>query len=519
MNDHLPRLPLGISDFSVLREPGPNYLYVDKTRVLFQMLDAGKYLFLARPRRFGKSLLCSTMRYLYEGRRELFSGLAIEPRWDWSQTNPVVHLDMTSLDCSSVEALRKALLNALAKDARRYGIMLTGQLLPDDFKTLLENICEKTGRRVVVIVDEYEKPVHDHLADLGLARKMRDVLSAFYGALKGCDAFLEKVFITGIGRMVRTSIFSELNQMLDLTLQEEASEICGYTEDELRASFEPFLPGLSEANGLTLDEGWKKLQERYNGYWWGCGESVYNPWSVLSTFRSLEFGSYWWASGTPGMLVTMAEKLGRPDQDLEGIEATEMSLLFDISRPTPVPLLWQSGYLTIRSVMDRVYTLGFPNAEVREAWFGMMLEQFCGAVPEVGQTAAAVMLSALFRRDRPRFERALTALFAAVPGDLHIRREAYYHAMFVVALQAVGGEILAESRTDKGRADAVIKTRAAIYVVEFKLGTPEEAMAQIKERRYFEPYLSDFRPIFLLGAGGFEQKNIRCLWEDVRKEC
>ena len=517
MNDHLPRLPLGISDFAKLRQAGEPYLYVDKTGALLGMLQAGTYLFLARPRRFGKSLLCSTMRYLYEGRRELFAGLAIEPLWDWSKTNPVVHLDMTSFDCSSVEALRQALLNALGAESEACGITLTGRLLPDDFKTLLKGICEKSGRRVIVIVDEYEKPVHDHLGDPDLAKKMRDVLSAFYGALKGCDAYLEKVFITGIGRMVRTSIFSELNQMKDLTLLAEAAEVCGYTEDELRRDFAAFVPGMAEANGLTPQETWEKLRERYNGYWWGKGQRVYNPWAILNCFSDREFGSYWWSSGTPGMLLTMAEKLGRPDQDLEGIEATEMSLLFDISKPAPVPLLWQSGYLTIRSIMDRVYTLGFPNAEVREAWFGMMLERFCGPGFEGAQTTAAVMLSALSRRDRPRFERALTALFAAIPGELHGGREAFYHAVFAAALQAVGGEILAESRTDKGRSDAVIKTRETIYIVEFKLGTAEAALAQIRARRYFEPYLTDSRPVVLLAAGGFAEREIRCLWEEVQK--
>ena len=516
MNDHLPRLPLGISDFAKLRQAGVGYLYVDKTGTLLGMLQAGTYLFLARPRRFGKSLLCSTIRYLYEGRRELFSGLSIESLWDWHQTNPVVHLDMTSFDCSSVKSLRESLLAALVAESATYEIHLTGRLLPDDFKMLLRRIWEKTGRRVVVIVDEYEKPVHDHLSDLGLAKKMRDVLAAFYGALKGCDAFLEKVFITGIGRMVRTSIFSDLNQMKDLTLHADAAEICGYTEREMHRSFAPFVPGMAEANGLTQSETWEKLRERYNGYWWGKGERVYNPWAILNCFSDREFGSYWWSSGTPGILIAMAEKLGRPEQDIDGIEASEMSLLFDIAKPTPVPLLWQSGYLTIRAVLDRVYTLCFPNAEVREAWFGMMLGQFCGPDSEIGQTSAAVMLSALCRSDRPRFERALTALFAAIPGEIHIKQEAYYHTILVVALQAVGGEIIPESRTDKGRTDAVIKTRAAIYVVEFKLGTPEEAMAQIKARRYFEPYLSDSRPIILLGAGGFEQKNIRCLWEELR---
>jgi len=516
MTNSLPRLPLGISDFMVLREEGANYLYVDKTRVLFDLLDAGKYLFLARPRRFGKSLLCSTIKYLYEGRRELYTGLAIDPLWDWSKTNPVVHFSLTDADTGSVASLRESLLSTLARQAQPYGIALTGRLLPDDFVALLAGIHAQTGRRVVVIVDEYEKPVHDHINDLAMARKMRDVLSSFYGSLKGCDAQLEKVFITGIGRMVRTSIFSELNQMLDVTLAPEAAELCGYTEAELHRDFVPFIPRLAQANALTEEQTWNTLRERYNGYWWGSGEKVYNPWAILNCLRSGEFGSYWWASGTPGMLVDMAATLKRPDGNLEGVKATNLSLLFDITQPTAEPLLWQSGYLTVKSVSGQVYTLGFPNAEVREAWFGMMLGHFCGANGAAGQTSAAIMLDALRTGDRPQFESAMVALFAAIPYDLHVNREAYYHSIFFAVLQATGGEVIAEPHSDKGRADAVIKTPDTIYVIEFKLGPVEEALAQLKARRYCEPYLADPRPIILLAAGGFEDKDVRFLWEEVR---
>jgi hypothetical protein len=517
MTNTLPRLPLGISDFAKLREEGANYLYVDKTQVLFDLLQAGNYLFLARPRRFGKSLLCSTIKYLYEGRRELYAGLAIDPLWDWRKTNPVVHLSMTDIGSTSPEKLDCNLRRMLNDVALRYAIQIDPDDTPRAFNMLLAGIHAQTGRRVVVIVDEYEKPVHDHLTDLAMARKMRDVLSSFYGSLKGCDAHLEKVFITGIGRMVRTSIFSELNQMLDVTLAPEAAELCGYTEAELHRDFVPFVQRLAQANALTEEQTWNILRERYNGYWWGVGEKVYNPWAILNCLRSGEFGSYWWASGTPGMLVDMAATLDRPDGNLEGVETTNLALLFDITQPKPVPLLWQSGYLTIKASNEDVFALGFPNAEVREAWFSMMLGHFCGAAGTDGQTSAAIMLAALRTGDRPRFERALVALFAAIPYDLHVNREAYYHSIFFAVLQATGGEVLAEPHTDKGRIDAVLKTRDTIYVIEFKLGTAKEALAQLKARRYYEPYLVDPRPVILLAAGGFEDRTVHCLWEHVEK--
>jgi hypothetical protein len=515
VNGARPSLPLGLSDFATLREAGANYLYVDKTRQLATLLAAGKYLFLARPRRFGKSLLCSTMHCLYEGRRDLFAGLAIEREWDWSKTSPVVHISLTDIGSPSPEQLNANLRRLLQEHALVQDVTIDPDDTPLAFKGLVTRLHAKTGRRVVVIVDEYEKPVHDHVGDLATAKKMRDVLSSFYGALKGCDGALEKVFITGIGRMVRTSIFSELNQMRDLTLNQAAAEVCGYTEAELRVDFGSYVVPLAAEQGLSEAQVWDRLRERYNGYWWGNGERVYNPWAILNCLSDSRFGSYWWASGTPGMLVELAEKLNRPEGDLDGIRASDLSLLFDITQPAAVPLLWQSGYLTVKAVSYPAYTLGFPNAEVREAWYGMMLDRFCGAEKGRGLTAAAVMLNALNTGGRAEFEEALVALFAGIPGELHVEREAYYHSIFFAALSSVGAEIIPESRTDKGRTDAVLKTDAAIYVIEFKLGTPEEALAQIKARRYYEPYLSDSRPVVLLGAGGFVEGAVRCLWEDL----
>ena len=517
MSNSLPRLPLGISDFAKLREPDANYLYVDKTQVLFNLLQDSNYIFLARPRRFGKSLLCSTLKYLYEGRHELYAGLAIEPLWDWSKTNPVMHLSMTDMGSSTLDILTSDITFLLSGVAKSFGVPLKGASPASQLSSLVSSIYAQTGRRVVVIVDEYEKPVHDHLTDLAMARKMRDVLSSFYGALKGCDAHLEKVFITGIGRMVRTSIFSELNQMKDVTLLPAAAELCGYTEAELHRDFALFVKRLAQANALTEGQTWDTLRERYNGYWWGTGEKVYNPWAILNCVDDRTFGSYWWASGTPGMLVDMAATLDRPDGNLEGVKATNLSLLFDITQPKPVPLLWQSGYLTIKDSRADVFTLGFPNAEVREAWFSMMLGHFCGPNGADGQTSAAIMLASLRTGDRPQFEQAMTSLFASIPYDLHVNREAYYHSIFFAVLQAIGGEVFAEVHTDKGRIDAVLKTRDTIYVIEFKLGSVEEALAQLNARRYDEPYLSDPRPVVLLAAGGFEARAVQCLWEEVEK--
>ncbi len=519
MDKTLPKLPLGLSDFAVLREEGANHLYVDKTGRILDLLNAGKYLFLARPRRFGKSLLCSTLKYLYEGRRELFAGLAIEPIWDWSKTNPVVHLSLTDIGSPTPEKLNTNLRSMLNDHAIRHSISIDQNDTPRAFSTLIRGIHEKTSRRVVVVIDEYEKPVHDHISNPDMARAMRDVLSQFYGSLKGCDADLERLFITGIGRMVKTSIFSELNQMLDMTLMLETSDICGYTEQELHAYFAPFVTPLAEKNSLTEEQAWTTLRDRYNGYWWGKGEKVYNPWAILNSLRSLEFGSYWWSSGTPGALIDMADSLQRPDGDMEGIQTDDMSLLFDITRPKAEPLLWQSGYLTIKEASGQLYTLGFPNAEVREAWYGMMLTHFASPKGPSGSTTALIMLDALRRGDRPQFEKALTALFAAIPYNLHTKDEAYYHSIFFAVIKAIGGDIIPEPSTSLGRADAVIETDKTIYIIEFKLGKAADALAQIEAKRYYEPWLTDPRPIILLAAGGFDERNIKYIWKELRMGC
>ena len=514
MKEKLQRLPLGLSDFAKLRENGD--LYVDKTGHLLRLLERGDYLFLARPRRFGKSLLCSTMRYLYEGRRELFSGLAIESEWDWSKTNPVVFLSMAEMGSSSVEEFQEDVRITLEKIADRNGIVLTEGSIGNILLSLLEALSLKSGRKVVVIIDEYEKPVHDHIQDLDMAEKMRAVLARYYGALKGCDAFLEKVFITGIGRMVKTSVFSDLNQMTDYTLDEVCAEICGYTEEELAANFRGYIECLAEAKGQNLLSASALLKERYNGYWWGKGEKVYNPWAILNCLSRREYGNFWWGYGTPGVLMNLATQLPEPEGDLEGIEVGELALLVDLSRAEAVSLLWQSGYLTIKENLEGSYVLGFPNGEVRESWYRMLLGHFSGVSQVTGDTAAAVMLSAMERGEEDRFEKGLRTLFAAIPGELQRKEELYFHSVFYAALQAVGGAIIAESRTDKGRVDAVVRTRKRVYVIEFKLGKATEAISQIRKNRYYEPYECEGKELILVGAGGFRERAVEVVWEELR---
>ena len=316
--------------------------------------------------------------------------------------------------------------------------------------------------------------------------------------------------------MVKASIFSGFNQMMDVTLDETTATICGYTENELKEYFAPFAEPLAQASHMTVENTWELLRDRYNGYWWGKGDRVYNPWAILNCMRTREFLNYWWDSGTPSILVKLAHTLKEPE-DMDHIEATEMMLLFDLENIKSEPLLWQTGYLTIKEARRRSYVLGFPNAEVREAWNCMLLDRFCSQKENLlGQSTAAILLEALETGMHAQFEKSLNTLFAAIPYQLHLPKESFYHAVFVAALQAVGGRLIAELSTDKGRVDAVLKTPDYIYIIEFKLGSASEALAQIQDKRYCEQYLSDSRKIVLLGAGGFAEKNIQCLWENVK---
>ena len=515
MSSELKRLPIGLSDFEKIRDKSGDYLYVDKTKALAEMLTAGDYLFFSRPRRFGKSLLCSIIKYIYQGRRDLFEGLAIEPLWDWTKTNPVIHVSLTETASTSPEHLEKSLLRMLMNCAEENELVLRADYYSQALPELLRLLHAKSGRRAVVVIDEYEKPVHDHMDDLPLARKLRDVLAAFYGSMKGCDAFIEKLFVTGVGRMVKTSIFSGFNQMIDLTLDEIATTVCGYTQSELTTYFTPYLAPLAKANSITEDRAWSALRERYNGYWWGKGERVYNPWAILNCVRSKEFSNFWWSSGTPSALIKMTPALKEPE-NMDHIEATDLSLLFDLENVKAEPLLWQAGYLTIKERDENAFILGFPNGEVREAWSAMMLNRFKQSNEGAdGFTTAVFLFQALKKGDRQTFEKSIISLFASIPFHLHEKKESFYHAVFMAALQAVGGQIVSEHPTDKGRVDAVVKTSNYIYIIEFKLGLASEALAQIKAKRYYEMFLADSRKIILLGAGGFEEKNIQCLWDEA----
>ncbi|MCS6970773.1 MAG: ATP-binding protein, partial [Planctomycetes bacterium] len=382
---------------------------------------------------------------------------------------------------------------------------------------LIHALRVRHGRRVVVIIDEYDKPVHDHLERLEAARAMRDVLAGFYGALKGCDGDLQLVFMTGVGRLVRSSVFSALNQLQDLTLHPLSAGVLGYTEEEVERYAGPWLTRLGERQGMTVQQVREQLRARYDGYSWGQGLRVYNPWSVLSCLQQGSFGAWWWSTGTPRWLMGVAQQLGVQEDLAAGVWASDLELHLDIEELKLVPLLWQTGYLTVQEERGALYRLGFPNAEVRESWYGMLLGRLAPGLPAGGVSAAGCLWEALRQGDEAGFVAALTQIFAALPASLQVAREAYYHSLFVAVLQAVGGRVIAEAGSWRGRADAVVETERWVYVIEMKLGAAEEALAQVEERGYHEAYASDPRGLVLIGVGGLGERQVACRWRVLRR--
>jgi hypothetical protein len=350
---------------------------------------------------------------------------------------------------------------------------------------------------------------------------MRDVLAGFYGVLKGCDAWLRMVFLTGVSKFARVSIFSGLNQLKDLTLHPAAAEVCGYTESELETRLGEAVDELARKTGSSPAEVRDDLRRMYDGYWWGSGERVYNPWSVLNALDCGELRGFWFASGTPGMLVDLVREQAAAPEDFDGREVGESALdAFDIGRMDLTALLWQTGYLTIRDVARGGagalrYTLAYPNLEVRTAWFERLFDLYVPQGSTRARGEADALVAALVAADRGAFERRLAALYASIPHQLHLPREAYYHSLFHLTLSLMGATIVSEYSTAKGRVDAVVETRARIYIVEFKLGTADEALAQIERREYAEPWRGAGKAVTLLGVGGFGARALECRWKDL----
>ncbi len=512
------KLPIGLQDFARLRQE--DFLYVDKTELLYQLVTEGVYYFLSRPRRFGKSLLVSTLVELFQGRQELFEGLWIHDRWDWQQTYPVIHLSLNSLGYKEL-GLEKALALRLNKIATHYGLTLQSEANSLRLQELIEQLHHSLGR-VVVLIDEYDKPILDYLDDLPRAQAHREQLKSFFSVLKDADPHLRFVLLTGVSKFSRVSIFSELNNLPDLTLHPRYTTLLGYTQTELERYFTDRLDQLAPQFG-GRETLLAQIRQWYNGYSWDATHYVYNPFSVLNFFDQGRFQNFWFETGTPTFLVKLLNCERK--YDLENAQARPLVFSsFELERIQPLALLFQTGYVTIKAVDDdQIYTLSYPNYEVKDSLLQYLLAEYSHQYPSDTSLLAFQMKQALEQDDLPAFVAALNGLFASIPYQIFIAdREAFYHAVTFLALSLVGSFVQVEVSQAKGRPDAVVHTSETIYVLEFKLNasagrhSAEAALEQIRQQGYATPYLNQGKVVKAVGLNfNAEQKALDQWQEEV----
>jgi hypothetical protein len=501
------KLPIGIQDFEDLRRKG--FVYVDKTEYVWKLVTEGKPYFLSRPRRFGKSLLLTTLKAYFEGKKELFEGLAIAKRETEWQEYPVIHLDFNPSGYGSVTSLNPSVADRLGNMEQGFGLPLADGPIDTRCQNLIEGICQKTGKQVVVLVDEYDKPLLESMGNEDLNAELRAALKPFYGVLKSADAALRFVMLSGVTRFSKVSVFSDLNQLKEIGMNENYAGVCGITERELLQNFRPEMEALAERMGKSFGETLGAVRQNFNGYHFReNSEGVFNPFSLLNTFDNKKIDFYWFATGTPTFLF---EELKRTQFDVTQfngdikIDETEINN-YQPGTMNPVPLLYQSGYLTIAryDAGKRRYNLDFPNGEVKYGFMSNLLPYYIPSAQGKTNFYIGNFSDALEEGDIDSFLTQLKAFFALIPYDLHpVKNESYYGTIFFVVFVLLGQFVGSEVRSAAGRADAVVKTKDAVYVFEFKLdraGTAEDALKQIDEKGYLVPYAADGRRLVKIGA-------------------
>ena len=507
------KLPVGIQDFTSLREDG--YLYVDKTALVYKMVTTGKPYFLSRPRRFGKSLLLSTLEAYFLGRKDLFKGLAIEQlEKDW-KVYPVLHLSLNAKFYETKESLEQILEGHFIQWEKLFGKTDEELGYEERFMQIIQQACEKTGEKVVVLIDEYDKPLLRTLFNDDLHNVYREMLTGFYTVLKDADRYLRFVFITGVTKFSQLGIFSNLNQLIDISMAPDYATVCGMTKSEIERDFQPELATLAAMNKLTYEQTVNELTKRYDGYHFSefRTEGIFNPFSVLNALLQKRFSSYWFATGTPTMLVDMLKKTDYDLRQLDGIEVPAAALTdYRADFQNPVPIIYQSGYLTIRDYDSEFnfFRLGYPNAEVEYGWLNFITPYYTSLSEANAPFYIGKFGQELRAGDVDAFMERLRAFFADIPYELNDRTEQHYQIIFYLVFKLLGQYVEAEVRSARGRTDAVVKTADYIYVFEFKLdGSVDKALQQIDDKGYLIPYTVDGRQLVKVGADfNKEDRNI-----------
>ena len=484
--------PIGIQTFSKIREG--NYLYIDKTAYVYRMThSASSYMFLSRPRRFGKSLLTSTLHSYFSGRKDLFHGLAMEKlEKEWTEY-PVLHLDMSTAKHADSEQLLQELNLKLYGYEQIYG-RLEEEVNPNQrLMGLIKRAYEQTGKKVVVLIDEYDAPLLDVVHERENLDVLRNIMRNFYSPLKACDPYLRYVFLTGITKFSQLSIFSELNNIKNISMDEPYAVICGISEDEIRLQMKDDLEGLAKKLEITPEEALMKLKENYDGYHFTSpSPDIYNPFSLLNAFADGKFGSYWFGSGTPTYLINMLEKFGVEPSEIGNNRVSVEDFDAPTERMTSIiPLLYQSGYITIKNYDEELdlYTLNIPNKEVRIGLMKSLLPHYVGSKAPETTTMVAYLSRDIRNGDMDTALRCLQTFLSTIPQCDNTKYEGHYQQVFYIIFSLLGYYVDVEVRTPRGRVDIVLRTKTTLYVMELKLDkSAGEAMEQIDLKNYPERF-------------------------------
>jgi len=500
------RLPIGIQDFVKIREG--DYVYADKTACIHRLITGSEgAFFLSRPRRFGKSLLCSTLGAIFEGRRELFKGLAIDSlKWGW-KTHPVIRIDLNPGDYTEgTSTLKEILRDSLEDSAVGLGLNLRGEILPSQFLNLIRDARRKYGERVAVIIDEYDKPLLSTIGMEELREEMRKALKGFYSVFKPADPHLKFVFLTGVTKFSHVSIFSDLNHLDDISLNPNYASICGITQEELERDFEPQIESVMKETGKSRDAYTEELRRFYNGYQFSEEPvKVYNPFGLLKHFGADgRFLSYWYETGTPTFLVKLIISQKLNILNLNNLQVGDNDFRkYDIENMRAEPLLYQSGYLTIRDydAVSNLYTLDFPNTEVRSCFANSLLDQYLESSNETADTLNTRLMQALLKGDIEGAIKNLRRFLAAIPYDIINESENYYETAVHLIFTMLGFNCRSEVRIAVGRIDTLVETKDFVYCFEFKLNkAAEEALAQIDSKEYLLPWEGSGKRLFKVGV-------------------
>ena len=499
------RYPVGIQSFSEIREGG--YVYVDKTTFIHKLIQEGKYYFLSRPRRFGKSLLLSTIQAYYEGRRDLFRGLALDSLTDKWEPHPVLHLDLNSSDYSCKEALTEIIENDFAQWEEKYNLT-SGSCVSASirFGNIIREIYAKTNKKVVILIDEYDKPMLQAISNEPLADKFRTTLKAIYGNLKSMDSYIELAIMTGVARFSKVSIFSDLNNLRDITFEDKFSAICGITNDEIDRYFPIGIQCLADKYHMTYEEAREQLRSRYDGYHFAEDMTdIYNPFSIINVFAANKLDTYWFQSGAPTFLVRLLEKKPIPIRNISGFEIGEHTLKSaGIMSNDPVVSLYQSGYLTIKAYdfESGLLTLDYPNREVKESFLKFLVPHYT-AVQETETEFALSQFVKDVNMGRPEeFMQRLSSLIAKVPyGGKGTTPEDHFQNAIYLVFTLMGYRTHIEERMARGRIDMTVDVPGHVYIFEFKVNkSAKEAMEQIKANRYWSGLETSGKQIVLIAA-------------------